>query len=154
MNGFLGKIVAWLNAGYPEGVPGPDRVPLLALLRRRLTEDEVKIVGQDLIDRGEFDHVDIGVLITQITDELPTPEEFERVRAHLADQRMAARRPPRRRGDRIAVLRPIAVPAGPSALSVLPALEEVLAGRGSALLPVPADDERQTGDVDNGFAGR
>ena len=85
MNGFLGKIVAWLNAGYPEGVPGPDRVPLLALLRRRLTEDEVKIVGQDLIDRGEFDHVDIGVLITQITDELPTPEEFERVREHLAE---------------------------------------------------------------------
>ena len=28
VNGFLAKIVAWLNAGYPEGVPGPDRVPL------------------------------------------------------------------------------------------------------------------------------
>ena len=84
MNGFLGKIVAWLNAGYPEGVPGPDRVPLLALLRRRLTEDEVKIVAQDLIDRGEFDHVDIGVLITQITDELPSTQDVERVRERLA----------------------------------------------------------------------
>ena len=70
MNGFLSKIVAWLNAGYPEGVPGPDRVPLLALLTRRLTNDEVKAVAQDLIDRGEFDHIDIGVLITEITDEL------------------------------------------------------------------------------------
>ena len=30
---------------------------------------------------------------------------------------------------------------------MLPALEEVLAGRGSALLPVPADDERQTGEL-------
>lgn len=84
MNGFLAKIVAWLNAGYPDGVPGPDRVPLLALLSRRLTNDEVKAVAQDLVDRGEFDHVDIGVLITQITDELPTPEDIERVQSRLA----------------------------------------------------------------------
>ena len=32
---FLAKIVAWITAGYPEGVPGPDRVPLFALLKRR-----------------------------------------------------------------------------------------------------------------------
>ncbi|MDT5364994.1 MAG: hypothetical protein QOC69_6756 [Mycobacterium sp.] len=84
MNGFLAKIVAWLNAGYPEGVPGPDRVPLLALLTPRLSNDEVKTVAQGLTDRGEFDHVDIGVLITQMTDELPTPDDIERVRARLA----------------------------------------------------------------------
>ena len=84
MNGFLAKIVAWLNAGYPEGVPGPDRVPLLALLTRKLTSDEVKAVAQDLMDRGEFDHIDIGVLITEITDELPRAEDVERVRARLA----------------------------------------------------------------------
>jgi Protein of unknown function (DUF3349) len=84
VNAFLSKIVEWLNAGYPEGVPGPDRVPLLALLKRRLTNDEVKAVAQDLIDRDEFDHIDIGVLITQITDELPTPEDVERVRVRLA----------------------------------------------------------------------
>jgi uncharacterized protein YcgL (UPF0745 family) len=84
MNGFLAKIVAWLNAGYPEGVPGPDRVPLLALLTRRLSDDEVKTVVQDLTDQGEFDHVDIGVLITQITDELPSPADVERVRERLA----------------------------------------------------------------------
>jgi hypothetical protein len=84
VNAFLAKIVAWLNAGYPEGVPGPDRVPLLALLQRRLTNDEVKTVAQDLMDRGEFDHVDIGVLITQITDELPSLDDVERVRDRLA----------------------------------------------------------------------
>jgi Protein of unknown function (DUF3349) len=81
---FLAKIVAWITSGYPEGVPGPDRVPLLALLRRRLTDDEVKAVAQDLADRGEFDHIDIGVLITQMTDELPAPADVERVRARLA----------------------------------------------------------------------
>jgi len=84
VNRFLAKIVAWVNAGYPEGVPGPDRVPLLALLTPRLTNDEVKAVAQDLINRGDFDHVDIGVLITQLTDELPTPNDVERVRVRLA----------------------------------------------------------------------
>jgi uncharacterized protein DUF3349 len=81
---FLAKIVAWITAGYPEGVPGPDRVPLFALLRRRLTDDEAKAVAEALIDRSEFDQVDIGVLITELTDALPTPEDIERVRNRLA----------------------------------------------------------------------
>ena len=87
MTGFLTKIVTWLNDGYPEEVPGPDRVPLFALLRRRLTDDEVKAVVQDLIDLGKLpdaDNADIGVLISQITDEMPSPNDIERVRARLA----------------------------------------------------------------------
>lgn len=91
MTKFLAKIVAWINSGYPEGVPGPDRVPLLALLRRRLTDDEVKAVVTALVERAEaegrqseIDLVDIGVLITQITDDLPTPDDIDRVRERLA----------------------------------------------------------------------
>ena len=84
MNAFLSKIVAWITAGYPEGVPGPDRVPLMSLLNRRLSNDEVKAVAQDLMARGEFDHIDIGVFITQMTDELPQEDDVERVRARLA----------------------------------------------------------------------
>lgn len=93
MTKFLAKIVAWIVAGYPEGVPGPDRVPLLALLRRRLTDDEVAAVVAELVSRAEFDEqptdvdaVDIGVLITQVTDQLPAPDDVERVRARLAAQ--------------------------------------------------------------------
>jgi len=81
---FLAKIVAWNTSAYPEGMPGPDRVPLFALLKPQLTDDEVKTVAKELMDCGEFDHVDIGVLITQITDELPAPEDIERVRNRLA----------------------------------------------------------------------
>jgi hypothetical protein len=81
---FLAKIVAWITSGYPEGVPGPDRVPLIALLQRRLSDEEVKTVAQELRARGEFDSVDIGVLITEMTDGLPTPEDVERVRDRLA----------------------------------------------------------------------
>lgn len=84
MTKFLAKIVAWITAGYPEGVPGPDRVPLFSLLRRRLTEDEVRTVAVALQRNGEFDDAEIGVLITQITDALPTPEDVERVRQRLA----------------------------------------------------------------------
>ena len=84
MSKFLAKIVAWITSGYPDGVPGPDRVPLYALLKRRLTDDEVKDVATELMGQGEFDHIDIGVLITQVTDVLPAPEDIERVRIRLA----------------------------------------------------------------------
>ena len=86
MTRFLAKIVAWITAGYPDGVPGPDRVPLFALLKRRLTDDEVRTVAVELQSGGEFDDADIGVLITQVTDALPTPEDIERVRERLAGQ--------------------------------------------------------------------
>lgn len=33
---------------------------------------------------GDFDDVDIGVAITAITDEMPQPNDVERVRARLA----------------------------------------------------------------------
>ena len=84
MNGFLSSIVSWLRAGYPEGIPPTDYFPVLALLTRRLSNDEVKAVAYELMQRGDFDNVDIGVLITQITDELPSSEDVERVRARLA----------------------------------------------------------------------
>lgn len=86
MNGFLNSIVSWLRAGYPEGVPATDTFPVLALLARRLSNDEAKAVARELVRRGEFDDVDIGVLITQITDELPSPSDVERVRLRLAAQ--------------------------------------------------------------------
>lgn len=43
-----------------------------------------------------------------------------------------------------ATLRPVAIGSGASALAALPALEDVLTGRDGGLLPVPADDARQT----------
>ncbi|BBZ45943.1 DUF3349 domain-containing protein [Mycobacterium parmense] len=84
MNGFLGSIVSWLRAGYPEGIPPTDTFAVLALLTRRMSNDEVKAVAQELMQRGDFDNVDIGVAITQITDDLPSPEDVERVRQRLA----------------------------------------------------------------------
>lgn len=86
MNRFLNAIVSWLRAGYPEGVPPTDYMPVLALLSRRLSTDEVKEVAAELMKRGDFDKIDIGVAITQITDELPAPQDVERVRLRLAEK--------------------------------------------------------------------
>ena len=45
---FLAKIVSWLRAGYPDGVPEHDYVPLFALLGSQLTDDEVKLIADGL----------------------------------------------------------------------------------------------------------
>ena len=42
------RVVGFLRAGYPEGVTAHDYVPLLALLRRRLSDDEVVAVGAEV----------------------------------------------------------------------------------------------------------
>ncbi|OBK22598.1 DUF3349 domain-containing protein [Mycobacterium asiaticum] len=88
MNRFLSSIVAWLRAGYPEGIPPTDSFAVLALLARRLTNDEIRTVADELTRRGDLqiDNIDIGVAITQHTDELPSPDDIERVRIRLAAQ--------------------------------------------------------------------
>ena len=84
MNRFLTSIIEWLRAGYPEGIPPTDYFPVLALLTRRLSTDEVKAVAREVMHHPGSDETDIGVLITQITDQLPSPDDIERVRARLA----------------------------------------------------------------------
>lgn len=82
---FLTSIIGWLRAGYPNGVPEQDYVPLIALLRRRLSDDEVHAVTAALVDQASpVDRIDIGVLITKVTDEMPLESDISRVRSHLA----------------------------------------------------------------------
>ena len=79
-------IIEWMRAGYPEGIPPTDYIHPLAVLPRRLSTNDVTLVAHKLMRRGDFDHIDIGVAITQLTDEPPTPEDIERVRQRLAAQ--------------------------------------------------------------------
>ncbi|GAB2539096.1 DUF3349 domain-containing protein [Nocardia heshunensis] len=82
---LLARIVAWLRAGYPQGVPDHDYLPLLAVLARRLTEDQVRQVAAELILLGALpaDRADVGVLITKLTDEMPRDADLDRVLAQL-----------------------------------------------------------------------
>ena len=43
---FLNSVIEWLRAGYPEGVPDVDYVPLFALLGSQLSESDVKAVAE------------------------------------------------------------------------------------------------------------
>jgi Protein of unknown function (DUF3349) len=86
------SILRWLQAGYPEGVPGPDRVPLLALLRSTpLTEDQIKEVVRDITDAKskpaadhQIDRDEIGEFIKGVTHHDAGPENIRRVAAKLA----------------------------------------------------------------------
>ena len=42
----------WLHEGYPQGVPQKDYFPLLALLKRTLSEEEVVKAAQTLLREG------------------------------------------------------------------------------------------------------
>ena len=83
---FLAAVVSWLRAGYPEGVPASDYIPLLAVLARRLSPEEVQVVADELRSSGQLpvDNVDIGTVITKVTNELPREEDVLRVRTRLA----------------------------------------------------------------------
>jgi len=82
---FLRAILGWLRAGYPNGVPTKDYIPLLALLRRRLSDDETVWVAQEIVASGHapVGAADIGVLIAKVTNEMPSEGDISRVREHL-----------------------------------------------------------------------
>lgn len=89
---LLQRILNWLRAGYPEGVPGPDRVPLLALLRSTpLTEDQVKEVVRHItgaestaLADHKIDHDEIAAFIADYTHHDADEENVKRVAAKLA----------------------------------------------------------------------
>jgi hypothetical protein len=89
---LLSSILDWLRAGYPEGVPGPDRVPLLALLRATpLTEDQIKEVvhnitadGSAALADGEIGEDEIAAFIRDVSHHDAGPENVQRVAAKLA----------------------------------------------------------------------
>jgi hypothetical protein len=89
---LLASILNWLRAGYPEGVPGPDRVPLLALLRATpLTEDQIKEVvrnitadGSTALADGEIGEDEIAAFIKDVSHHDAGPENVQRVAAKLA----------------------------------------------------------------------
>lgn len=83
---YLGRLVAWLREGYPQGVPEHDYVPLLALLERRLTRGEIKKVAKALRQASiaPAGPEDIAAVIEDVTHTEATPTDLERVRDRLA----------------------------------------------------------------------
>lgn len=84
----LDPILNWLHEGYPEGVPPKDYFPLLALLARTLTEDEVVQATWALLRQGDPDSPvsaeQIRDAIREVAEKEPNPEEMHQVAARLA----------------------------------------------------------------------
>lgn len=86
------SILQWLRAGYPEGVPGPDRVPLLSLLRNTpLTDDQIKEVVREITKEEakappghEIDRDEIEKFIEGVAHHDGGPDNIRRVAAKLA----------------------------------------------------------------------
>lgn len=83
LNDRLRAVVDWLLEGYPAGVPPKDYIPLVALLRRRLSEEEIREIADEIATHSELSATDIGVSITRMTDALPSHEDIARVEEHL-----------------------------------------------------------------------
>ncbi|MBS1906854.1 MAG: DUF3349 domain-containing protein, partial [Actinobacteria bacterium] len=89
--GVLSRVLDWLRAGYPEGVPPKDYTPLLALLRRTLTADELADVVAALAQQ-ETDPVRVSQIraaIADVTSSSPEEDEVRRVAVQLADRGVA-----------------------------------------------------------------
>lgn len=82
---FLAAVVGWLRAGYPEGVPEVDYIPLFALLGSQLTESEVSDIADELASAGDLATAEaIKKAITAVTQHKPQESDIARVRARLA----------------------------------------------------------------------
>lgn len=85
--GLVQRISDWFDIGFPDGVPATDRVPILALLRRRLTDEEVEQIARRLEREADGQPVAASAaeaLILEVTHDEATPHELERVAARLA----------------------------------------------------------------------
>jgi hypothetical protein len=89
---FLNSVLEWLRAGYPDGVPGPDRVPLLTLLRSTdLTDDQIRELVQKITTPGSAALAggtdardDIAEFVADMTHYDAGPENIRRVAGTLA----------------------------------------------------------------------
>jgi hypothetical protein len=81
----LKRIVEWLRAGYPEGVPDVDYVPLFALLGSELSNHDVELIAGELESESDPQSAEaIKRAITEVTNTKPNDADVNRVRARLA----------------------------------------------------------------------
>jgi len=77
----VSSMIAFLRAGYPRRAPDTGYAPLLALLPRRVSDEEVIAIAKRLLTlrRHKIDNADVGAEIIGVTDEMPSTDDIERV---------------------------------------------------------------------------
>lgn len=95
-SGPVARAVEWLRAGHPTGMPRRDYVVLLAILRRTLTEEEVRQLAAALVGHrpagpdgpggAPLTRADVESAIRDSVLQPPSDEDVARVCAHPAAQ--------------------------------------------------------------------
>ena len=82
----VNRIVGWLRAGYPEGVPEHDYIPLFALLGSELTHDQVTLIANELAFSADPESAEAikKAIATITTNHEPNQADVNRVRSRLA----------------------------------------------------------------------
>ena len=86
MANWVSRVVGFLRAGYPAGAPAVGYVPLLALMPRRASDDEITAVTELFVRKGRpIDSADMGVEISRITNDMPSQDDIDRVHDRLGE---------------------------------------------------------------------
>src|ERR1700677_5392438 len=82
----VNSIIGWLRAGYPEGVPDVDYIPLFALLGSQLTNNDVNAIAQELENESNPESAEAiqNAIKAVTTSKHPNDADVARVRARLA----------------------------------------------------------------------
>jgi Protein of unknown function (DUF3349) len=83
------SVLNWLRAGYPEGIPPQDYLPLLETLHRRLTDEEIHSIAAELAAQSAgtdapISRDDIEEIISKQVYQSATDADVARISARLA----------------------------------------------------------------------
>ena len=85
VSSYVHSILSWLRAGYPEGLPPADYIPLFALLGTQVTDEDLHAIADELAnDSDPQSAAAIKKAITDVTNVEPNEYDISRVRARLA----------------------------------------------------------------------
>jgi Protein of unknown function (DUF3349) len=85
VSSYVHSILSWLRAGYPEGLPPADYIPLFALLGTQVTDEDLHAIADQLAsDSDPQSAAAIKKAITDVTNVKPNDYDIGRVRARLA----------------------------------------------------------------------
>lgn len=86
---ILTKVLNWLRVGYPEGIPTKDYNPLLALLERTLTNEELDAVVERIAAaRAKREGITAETIKQEIADVTKADANLDEV--HQVAARLAA----------------------------------------------------------------
>jgi Protein of unknown function (DUF3349) len=80
----VANVVEFLRAGVPSGVPSTGYVSLLALLPRRVSDEEIATLAEHFAGTpSAVTATDIGVALTRMLGALPSDRDVQRVASRL-----------------------------------------------------------------------